>query len=105
VLKLLKYRTALDLIFIALSSDLRFHVLYGEISIGSHNSINAAIQSIANERIYGVSDDAKDWERLMPLTLEAVCPMELHKLILGTIIAVLIALCVLAALYCAVMWR
>lgn len=69
VIKLLKHNTALDPIHIALSSDLRFHVLYGEISMGSHRSIVAAIQSIANERIYGVSDDAGDWERLMPLAL------------------------------------
>jgi hypothetical protein len=69
VIKLLKHNTALDPIHIALSSDLRFHVLYGETSMGSHGSIGAAIQSIANERIYGVSNDVRDWERLMPLAL------------------------------------
>lgn len=69
MIKLLKHNTALDPIHIALSSDLHFHVLYGETSMGSHGSICAAIQSIANERIYGVSDDAGDWERLMPIVL------------------------------------
>jgi len=37
--------------------------------MGSHGSIGAAIQSIANECFYGVSDDAGDWERLMPPAL------------------------------------
>lgn len=69
MIKLLKHNTALEPIHIALSGDLRFHVLYGEISMGSHGSIADAIQSIANERIYGVSDHVRDWERLMPMAL------------------------------------
>jgi len=38
--------------------------------MGSHGSISAAIQSIVNERIYGASDDMRDWERLMPMRCE-----------------------------------
>ena len=64
MIKLLKYCTALKPIHIALSTDLSFHVLYGESSMGSYGSIGAAIHSIANERIFGVSGDVRDWECL-----------------------------------------
>jgi uncharacterized protein YcgI (DUF1989 family) len=66
VIKILKHSTALEPIYIALSSDLRFHAMYGETSIGSHDSVGTAIQSVVNERIYGVSKYMEDWERLMP---------------------------------------
>jgi len=69
VIKILKHNTASEPIYTALSDELRFHILYGESSIGSHNSIGAAIQSITNEHIYGVSGDARDWERLIPTSL------------------------------------
>ena len=66
MIKILKHNTAKEPIYIALSIDPSFHVLYGDISLGSHNSIGAAIQSVADESSYGVSDFIGDWERLTP---------------------------------------
>jgi hypothetical protein len=63
VIKLLKHETVLKPFYIALSTDMRFHALYGDVSVGSSNSVGGAIESIPNKHLYGLSDNAMDWER------------------------------------------
>lgn len=64
MVKLLKHDTVFKPFYIALSSDMRFHALYGDISIGASNSISGAIDAIPNKHLYGVSNNTMDWERL-----------------------------------------
>lgn len=64
VIKILKHNTVLKPFYIALSDDLRFHALYGDISIGTSNSVGGAIESVPNKHLYEVSDNTIDWERL-----------------------------------------
>jgi hypothetical protein len=64
VIKLLKHATALEPIYIALSDDIRFYVLYGNTLLGAHNSIAAAVISVANDCMFGISRDINKWERL-----------------------------------------
>jgi len=71
MIKLLKHYTALKPFYIALSIDLRFHALYGGISVGTSNSIGGAIEAIPNKHLYGLSNNAMDWERLIPISLNA----------------------------------
>ncbi len=66
MIKLLKHDTALKPFYIALSSDMRFHTLYGDISVGTSNSIGGAIDAIPNKHLYGPPNNAMDWERLLP---------------------------------------
>jgi hypothetical protein len=62
--KLLMHSTSLDPIYICLSGDLRFHVVYQGCSMSSHNSIGQAVASAAQECAMGVSDHASDWKLL-----------------------------------------
>ena len=64
MIKLLKHDTVLKPFYIALSDDLRFHALHGDISIGDSNSISGAIEAIPNKHLYGVPNNAMDWDRL-----------------------------------------
>ncbi|MBU3625525.1 hypothetical protein ICN48_04655 [Polynucleobacter sp. JS-Safj-400b-B2] len=68
MIKLLKHDTVLKPFYIALSSDMRFHALYGDISIVDSNSISGAIEAIPNKHLYGVPNNAMDWDRLSPDT-------------------------------------
>jgi len=67
VIKLLKHETVLKPFYIALSSDMRFHALYGDTPVGANNSISGAIDAIPNKHLYGLSNNAMDWERLDPI--------------------------------------
>ena len=69
MIKLLKHDTVLKPFYIALSDDLRFHALYGDISLGDSNSISGAIEAIPNKHLYEVPNNLMDWERLSPATL------------------------------------
>jgi len=51
-------------IYIAMSDDMRFYVLYGDALLGAHNSIAAAVTSVANDCMFGISSDIGKWERL-----------------------------------------
>jgi len=51
-------------IYIALSDDMRFHVLYGDALLGAHNSIADAVTSVANDCMFGISSDISKWEEL-----------------------------------------
>jgi len=62
--KIMKHPTALEPVYIAVSSDMQFHVLYEDISMSSHNSISQAIRSAAEQCVFGVSMNALDWELL-----------------------------------------
>lgn len=64
MIKLLRHSTALEPIYIALADDMQFHVLYGNASLGIHNSIGAAVSSVANDCMFGISSDINKWERL-----------------------------------------
>lgn len=64
MIKLLKHSTTLKPIFIALSDDMRFHVLYDNTSLCDHNSIGMALSSAASNYISGISSDITEWERL-----------------------------------------
>ena len=66
MIKLLKYDTVLKPFYIALSDDLRFHVLYGDTSVVTSNSIGGAINAIPNKHLYGLTKNLMDWERLPP---------------------------------------
>ena len=69
MIKLLKHDTVLKPFYIALSDDLRFHSLYGDISIGASNSPSGAIEAIPNKHLYGLPNNAMDWGRLTPIAL------------------------------------
>lgn len=71
MIKILKHDAALRPFYIALSYDLLFHALYGDLSVGASNSIGGAIEAIPNKHLYGLSDNAMDWERLIPISLNA----------------------------------
>ena len=71
MIKLLKHDTVLKPFYIALSDDLSFHALYGDVSIGASNSISGAIEAIPNKHLYGLSNNAMDWERVSPATLNS----------------------------------
>jgi len=64
VINLLKHDTVLKPFYIALSSDMRFHALYGDTSMATSNSISGAIEAIPNKHLYGVPSNAMDWKRL-----------------------------------------
>ena len=61
--KLLKHNTAIGSAFITLS-ELSFHVVYADVPLSSHYSIDSAVQSAANEEFFGVSSDPDNWKRL-----------------------------------------
>ena len=72
VIKLLKHNTVLQPFYIALSSDLQFHALYDDISVGSGKTIYGAIDSIPNKHLYGISNSPLNWGRLI---LESTRPL------------------------------
>jgi hypothetical protein len=71
VIKLLKHDTVLKPFYIALSDDLRFHALYGDTSVVASNSIGGAIDAIPNKHLYGLPNNAMDWECLDPINSDA----------------------------------
>ncbi|MBU3627170.1 hypothetical protein ICN48_13140 [Polynucleobacter sp. JS-Safj-400b-B2] len=77
MIKLLKHHTSLEPVYIALSEDMRFHVLYEDASLGIHASIGAAVRSVANDYIFGISSDVNEWELLSEhspsLNLRSAC--------------------------------
>jgi hypothetical protein len=57
---------ALKPFYIALSYDLRFHALYGDIPVAGANSLGGAIDAIPNKYLYGLSNNSLGWQRLTP---------------------------------------
>jgi hypothetical protein len=45
---------------------MRFHALYGDTSVATSNSIGGAIDAIPNKHLYGLPNNAMDWQRLTP---------------------------------------
>ena len=72
MIKLLKHDTVLKPFYIALSDDLRFHALYGDTPVVASNSIGGAIDAIPNKHLYGLPNNAMDWERLSPTAPNAI---------------------------------
>jgi len=60
----MKHPTALEPVYIAVSDDMLFHVLYEEASMGEHHSIGQAVRAASEECALGVSGNILDWEVL-----------------------------------------
>jgi CTP:molybdopterin cytidylyltransferase MocA len=65
LIKILKHETVLKPFYIAMSNDLRFHALYDDVSVGMGHSLAAAIESIPNKNLYGLSSNALDWKHVI----------------------------------------
>lgn len=63
--KIMKHPTALEPVYIAVSGDMQFHVLYEDTSMSSHNSIGQAIRAAAEQCVFGDSMNTSDWEFLV----------------------------------------
>ena len=59
---ILVYSACSDPIFIALSKELEYHMIYQGESVGAHNSIGAAIMGAANEFSINSSAGIHNWQ-------------------------------------------
>jgi hypothetical protein len=63
--KIMRHPTVLEPVYIAVSDDMFFHVLYDDASMGGYHSISQAVSAASEECVLEVSDNILDWEVLV----------------------------------------
>jgi len=63
--KIMMHQTATKPVYVALSEDVQFHVLYEDTSMSSHHSIGEAVRAAGDQCVLGVSGNVLDWEVLV----------------------------------------